>query len=143
MSTTLPSPAAIEPVRKSITVRATPERAFRVFTEEMDSWWPRTHHIGSSPMKRVVVSPEPGVARLLRRTPRPARARDSPHPQQRAGRRPVRLPHAVDPLLLHAAGRVLDDHAGALRIVRVGSPSGRTAIDPLNPLHCILCRISP
>ena len=58
-SATLPA-AAIEPVRKTITVRSTPERAFRVFTEEMDSWWPRTHHIGASPMKRVVVSPEPG-----------------------------------------------------------------------------------
>jgi uncharacterized protein YndB with AHSA1/START domain len=45
----------LEPVRKSIRVRADAARAFRVFTEEMDSWWPRSHHIGSSPMKRVVV----------------------------------------------------------------------------------------
>jgi hypothetical protein len=45
----------IEPVRKSIRVHASAERAFRVFTEEMDSWWPRTHHIGNSPLKRVVV----------------------------------------------------------------------------------------
>jgi Activator of Hsp90 ATPase homolog 1-like protein len=45
----------IEPVRKSIRVRASAEQAFRVFTEEMDSWWPRTHHIGTSPMTRVVV----------------------------------------------------------------------------------------
>lgn len=62
-STTLPPTAStVEPVRKSITVRATPEHAFRVFTEEMDSWWPRTHHIGSSPMKRVVVTPQAGGA---------------------------------------------------------------------------------
>ena len=47
--------AEVEPVRKSIRVRAGVERAYRVFTEEMDSWWPRTHHIGSSPMKRVVM----------------------------------------------------------------------------------------
>lgn len=50
----------LEPVRKSIRVRANAERAFRVFTEGMDSWWPRTHHIGSSPMKRVVVEGRAG-----------------------------------------------------------------------------------
>src|ERR1700722_15995437 len=49
----------LEPVRKSIRVKADVARAFRVFTEEMDSWWPRTHHIGSSPMKRVVVEGRP------------------------------------------------------------------------------------
>ena len=42
-------------VQKSITVRAGVERAFRVFTEGFDSWWPRGHHIGKSPMKRAVV----------------------------------------------------------------------------------------
>jgi len=50
----------VEPVRKSIRVRAGVERTYRVFTEEMDSWWPRTHHIGSSPMKRVVVEAREG-----------------------------------------------------------------------------------
>ena len=29
---------AIQPVLKSITVNATPEEAFRVFTEDFDSW---------------------------------------------------------------------------------------------------------
>ena len=43
------------PVRKSITVRATPERAFRVFTEEFDTWWPRSHHIGKEPLEKAVV----------------------------------------------------------------------------------------
>lgn len=52
----------LEPVRKNIRVRASVERAFRVFTTEMDSWWPRTHHIGTSPMKRVVVEGRPGGA---------------------------------------------------------------------------------
>jgi|SRR5579859_4179844 len=50
----------IEPVRKSVRVRTSPERAFRVFTSEMDSWWPKTHHIGSSPMKGIVVEPRQG-----------------------------------------------------------------------------------
>jgi uncharacterized protein YndB with AHSA1/START domain len=48
------------PVRKSITVKAIPERAFRVFTEEIDSWWPRTHHIGQSPMTKAIIEPRPG-----------------------------------------------------------------------------------
>ena len=43
------------PVRKAISVKASPERAFRVFTEEFDSWWPRTHHIGRTPMTRAIV----------------------------------------------------------------------------------------
>ena len=30
--------AVVEPVRKSIRVRASAERAFRVFSAEMDSW---------------------------------------------------------------------------------------------------------
>jgi hypothetical protein len=48
------------PVRKSITVRASQEHAFRVFTDDMNSWWPREHHIGKSPMKRVVVEGKVG-----------------------------------------------------------------------------------
>jgi uncharacterized protein YndB with AHSA1/START domain len=52
-NTTLPSLA--EPVRKSVSVRANAAHAFQVFTQGMDSWWPRSHHIGSSPIKRVVV----------------------------------------------------------------------------------------
>jgi uncharacterized protein YndB with AHSA1/START domain len=46
---------AIQPVTKSITVNATPDEAFRVFTDDFDSWWPRSHHIGKSPMKKAIV----------------------------------------------------------------------------------------
>jgi len=46
---------ATAPVLKSISVRASAERAFRIFTDEFDSWWPRTHHIGKSPMKKAVI----------------------------------------------------------------------------------------
>jgi uncharacterized protein YndB with AHSA1/START domain len=42
-------------VRKSITVKATPEKAFRVFTDGIDTWWPRTHHIGKSPMTKAIL----------------------------------------------------------------------------------------
>ena len=51
--------STVTPVRKSITVHATVEHAFRVFTEEFDSWWPRSHHIGKSPMKRAIASRSP------------------------------------------------------------------------------------
>ena len=37
----------IGPVRKSVRVRSSPEHAFRVFTHEMDSWWPINYHIES------------------------------------------------------------------------------------------------
>ena len=30
-------------VRREITVNATPERAFEVFAERFDTWWPRSH----------------------------------------------------------------------------------------------------
>jgi uncharacterized protein YndB with AHSA1/START domain len=48
------------PVRKSVTVKATPARAFEIFTRELDSWWPRSHHIGKSPMKRALIEEREG-----------------------------------------------------------------------------------
>jgi uncharacterized protein YndB with AHSA1/START domain len=47
------------PIRKSFVVRATAERAFETFTEGFDRWWPRSHHIGDTPLTKVVL--EPGV----------------------------------------------------------------------------------
>jgi uncharacterized protein YndB with AHSA1/START domain len=32
--------ANLEPIRESVTVRGGPERAFRLFTEQMGTWWP-------------------------------------------------------------------------------------------------------
>lgn len=51
---------AVTPVRKTIAVQATPERAFEVFTADFDSWWPRSHHIGKAPMKRAIIEQKPG-----------------------------------------------------------------------------------
>ena len=45
------------PVRKSIMVKAAPERAFAVFTANMGRWWLRTHTINAAPMKDVVIEP--------------------------------------------------------------------------------------
>jgi len=50
----------VEPVRKQIVVKATQERAFRVFTAGIDRWWPREHHIGTSPLERAVLEERPG-----------------------------------------------------------------------------------
>jgi uncharacterized protein YndB with AHSA1/START domain len=41
------------PVLKTITVKAGLERAFRVFTDEIDAWWPATHSIGKGAVKRT------------------------------------------------------------------------------------------
>jgi uncharacterized protein YndB with AHSA1/START domain len=50
----------IEPVRKEVVVKASAEHAFKVFTDGIDRWWPRQHHIGKSPLKRAVIEPRPG-----------------------------------------------------------------------------------
>lgn len=50
---------SVAPVRKQIVVDAPPERAFRVFTERMDLWWPSGHHIGTSPLAKVVLETRP------------------------------------------------------------------------------------
>jgi uncharacterized protein YndB with AHSA1/START domain len=52
--------ASVTPVRKSIIVKAPVEHTFDVFTAGFDSWWPRTHHIGSSPMKKAIVEGKAG-----------------------------------------------------------------------------------
>ena len=55
--TTMATPVTDIPVRRSVTVKIGVEHAFRVFTEGFDTWWPRTHHIGKSPMTRAVIEP--------------------------------------------------------------------------------------
>jgi uncharacterized protein YndB with AHSA1/START domain len=51
---------AIAPVRKSVVVKATPARAFEVFTARMSAWWPPTHTILKSPLKEAIVEPRAG-----------------------------------------------------------------------------------
>ena len=45
-------------VRKQIVVEVSQEKAFKVFTEKFDKWWPRQHHIGKAEMKRAVIEPK-------------------------------------------------------------------------------------
>ncbi len=59
--TTMTDRAADTPVvRKSVTVGTGVPRAFEVFTTGFDTWWPRTHHIGKSPMKKAIIEGHAG-----------------------------------------------------------------------------------
>ena len=48
------------PVHKTLTVPATPERAFEIFTIGFDRWWPRSHTIGKGALKEAVLEPRAG-----------------------------------------------------------------------------------
>jgi uncharacterized protein YndB with AHSA1/START domain len=47
-------------VQKSILVEAPIERAFSVFTDEMESWWPPDHHLIDAPLAGMVFEPREG-----------------------------------------------------------------------------------
>jgi uncharacterized protein YndB with AHSA1/START domain len=48
------------PVRKSITLDASAEKAFEVFTKGFGRWWPASYSIGKSPLKNAVIEPRVG-----------------------------------------------------------------------------------
>jgi uncharacterized protein YndB with AHSA1/START domain len=50
----------IAPVVRSVTVKASPERAFEIFAGQMGRWWPVGKTIGKSPHVEIVVEPRPG-----------------------------------------------------------------------------------
>jgi len=50
-------PAAI---RKTLELRASPARAFEVFTSGFGRWWPKTHYTGSSPLVTACIEPHVG-----------------------------------------------------------------------------------
>jgi uncharacterized protein YndB with AHSA1/START domain len=47
-------------VATSIVVDAPVELAFAVFTGDMDSWWPKEHHVLQAPLARMVLEPRAG-----------------------------------------------------------------------------------
>ena len=47
-------------VHKSITVDAPIDRAFHVFTQEMQTWWPPEHHLLDASLAEMVVEPHVG-----------------------------------------------------------------------------------
>ena len=60
MLETSPQTSAEAVVRKSVLVKAPIERAFSVFVEQMETWWPATHHIGATPFEAIFVEPRVG-----------------------------------------------------------------------------------
>jgi len=61
-------PATDTAVRREITVKATPERAFEVFAARLDSWWPRSYSIGPTDLAEAVIEPRAGGRWLERGT---------------------------------------------------------------------------
>jgi uncharacterized protein YndB with AHSA1/START domain len=47
-------------VRKSIVVNAPKDHVFRTFTERIDTWWPRAHHIGGKEPYMAIIEPRRG-----------------------------------------------------------------------------------
>jgi uncharacterized protein YndB with AHSA1/START domain len=53
--------ATLGTVNRSVTVNASPERAFEVFTAGFSSWWPiESHHIGENMAVEVFIEPRAG-----------------------------------------------------------------------------------
>jgi len=46
-------------IKKELTVNAAQETAFRVFSQKMDLWWPRSHHVGKTPLVKMILEPKP------------------------------------------------------------------------------------
>jgi hypothetical protein len=47
-------------VQRTIVVDVDQQRAFTVFTEGINTWWPREHHIGEAPLDEVFIEPKEG-----------------------------------------------------------------------------------
>jgi uncharacterized protein YndB with AHSA1/START domain len=50
----------IAPVKKTVMVEVSQAHAFDVFTNGIDRWWPKEHHLGASPPKAEIVEPRQG-----------------------------------------------------------------------------------
>jgi uncharacterized protein YndB with AHSA1/START domain len=51
---------SLAPIRRSVRVAASRERAFDVFTAGIGRWWPKTHHIGAADIDTLVIEPRAG-----------------------------------------------------------------------------------
>jgi uncharacterized protein YndB with AHSA1/START domain len=54
------SPSTIPAIRRTITVGVPVERAFRVFTGSIGTWWPAGYHIGRAEFAEAVLQPGEG-----------------------------------------------------------------------------------
>lgn len=48
------------PVRRSVTVKVEPARAFQAFVGNIGRWWPKSHSIGGKPLAEAVLEPRVG-----------------------------------------------------------------------------------
>ncbi|HXA28772.1 MAG TPA: SRPBCC family protein [Candidatus Angelobacter sp.] len=55
-------------VTETITVDAPVDRAFTVFTQDMASWWPTSHHILQAPLAEMIFEPRAGGSVIDRGT---------------------------------------------------------------------------
>jgi hypothetical protein len=68
-------------VRKNIVVLAPRAHVFKTFTERIDTWWPRDHHIGGKDPYVAIIEPRAGgrwFERAPTTAPECAGARSSP-----------------------------------------------------------------
>ena len=47
-------------IKKELIVTAPQDTCFKVFTQKMDAWWPKTHHVGKCPMVEMILEPGEG-----------------------------------------------------------------------------------
>lgn len=62
------APEPLDEVRKTVIVRCSPDVAFRTWTEQINSWWPRNHSRSGDPATTVFLESHVG-GRIYERTP--------------------------------------------------------------------------
>jgi uncharacterized protein YndB with AHSA1/START domain len=50
----------IPPLQGTVTVSVPVDRAFRVFTDSIHTWWPPQYHIGQADMAQAILEPREG-----------------------------------------------------------------------------------
>jgi uncharacterized protein YndB with AHSA1/START domain len=54
------NPSTIPPLTGTVTVGVPVEKAFRVFTNSFNTWWPAQYHIGQADMAEAILEPREG-----------------------------------------------------------------------------------
>ncbi len=53
---------SIAPIVHTVDVKAAPARAFELFSQHMERWWPKGRTVGKNPHVAIVLEPHPGGA---------------------------------------------------------------------------------
>lgn len=54
------TPSTTAPLGGAVTVDVPVERAFRVFTDSFNTWWPAEYHIGQADVEQAILEPREG-----------------------------------------------------------------------------------